>query len=740
MKAQFISATKEYGSMEKYIPAPYLRKTFELDFIPGKANISICGLGFYVLYINGINITKGLLAPYISNPDHICYCDTYDVKEYLSKGKNVIGIILGNGFMNPFCGAVWDFDKAIWRNAPCVALELVASNTETSIIIEADTSFKVCSSPIVFDELRFGEYYDANKEIVDWNKSDFDDCCWQNAIWAPTPRGVLRNGIAEPIRVTKEIMPVQILKQDNDFIYDFGENNAGVCSLKIKAKKGQRIELWYGEQLIDGRFNNRSTLFDRPETQFYKDYGQKDVYIAKGEGVEEYTPTFTYHGFRYVLVKGISEEQASKELLTYKVMSSDLKNIGGFECSDETVNTILEMVKRSDISNFYYLPTDCPHREKNGWTGDASMSASHSILLFDTSNSWREWLNNIRAAQAENGMIPGIIPTYDWGYEWGNGPAWDSVLFNLPYQLYKMRGNTDVILENSDAMMRYLNYIIKRRNADGTISVGLGDWLPVGRNFDDYPVPLEVTDSIMVMDVARKACEMFKAVGFVHQKNFADAIYKDFRNVIRTELVDKNTLSVKGDSQSGQAMALYYGVFEPEEKEKAFAKLMEYIDLKDNNFDCGMLGLHVLFHVLSEFGESELAYKMITKKEYPSYAQWIEQGETTLVEGFAPYGVDTSGGSHNHHVFGDVSRWFMKCIAGLNVIDFQSVEIKPFFIEKLDYASAYYELPKGKVSVEWKRKNDGVILKVNCPDSIRCTIKLPDGYAEENGIIKKVKN
>lgn len=224
-----------------------------------------------------------------------------------------------------------------------------------------------------------GEHYDANKEVCGWNTVGFNDSEWDNAYFAPAPRGKLTVCEAEPIEVIKEIEPVNIFRQDNDFVYDFGENNAGVCTLKIKAYKGQRIELWHGEIFANGRFDNYSTIFDRTDAPFYPEYSQKDVYIAKGEGIEEYTPKFTYHGFRYVLVKGITEEQATKELLTYNVMSSDLDEIGGFNCSDETINTLFEMVKRSDRSNYYYFPTDCPHREKNGWTGDISMSADHMI-------------------------------------------------------------------------------------------------------------------------------------------------------------------------------------------------------------------------------------------------------------------------------------------------------------------------------------------------------------------------
>ena len=736
MNKKFICASTEYCSFEHHIPAPYLRKTFDVDVLPESAVISICGLGFYMLYINGHNITKGPLAPYISNPDHICYYDAYEIRKYLKNGKNVIGIILGNGFNDPFGGSVWNMDNAEWISPPRVALELAIKNKDRTVIIEADESFKTHPSPIRFDELRMGEYYDANKEITGWNCIEFDDSLWDNAMIAPVPRGRLKECMAERICVRKQISPVRIIKQNKDFVYDFGENNAGVCTLRICAEKGQRIELWHGEELKDGKFDNSSTIFDRPDTQFYKEYGQKDVYIAKGEGLEEYTPAFTYHGFRYVLVKGIKEKQALPELLTYNIMSSDLKKIGGFECSDETVNTLFKMAERSDLSNFYYFPTDCPHREKNGWTGDASFSAAHMILMYDVGNSWREWLNNIRLTQNEEGMLPGIIPTYDWGYEWGNGPAWDSVIFNLPYQLFKKRGNTEIVKENANTMMRYLNYIMQKRNADGTISVGLGDWVPVGREPDDYEAPLELTDSVMVMDMARKASEMFDAVGYKHQASFAKEIYNDLREIIRNNLIDKQTMSAAGDCQTSQAMALYYGVFDKNEKQQAFERLMEYIAGKNYSFDCGCLGMHVLFHVLSEFGQSELAYKMITKKEYPSYAHLIKQGETTLVESFQPDGKGC--GSHNHHFLGDISRWFVKCVAGLNIIDPETVEIKPNFIESLNNVYAYHDLPSGRVAVSWDRKNDEIRLNIDCDKAIRYTVKIPDGYMEDNGVIKKV--
>ena len=242
MKKNFISATKEFSSFERWVNAPYIRKSFCLDFCPEKAEINISGLGFYVLFINGKNITKGHLAPYISNLDHYCYYDTYDVSTYLKKGENVIGVMLGNGFMNPFGGSVWDFDKVEWKNAPCLALEFSAEGEGKALSFDADESFKTHPSPIIFDELRMGEHFDANLEIENWNMPGFDDGTWEKAIYADAPRGKMEKCEAEPICVQYELKPTKFYKVEGGYIYDFGENNAGICRLNLKnADKGQKI-------------------------------------------------------------------------------------------------------------------------------------------------------------------------------------------------------------------------------------------------------------------------------------------------------------------------------------------------------------------------------------------------------------------------------------------------------------------------------------------------------------------
>ena len=561
----FIAATEEYCVIENHIPAPLIRKNFAVNGGGAEATVLICGLGFYELRINGIRVSK-LLAPYISAPDDVIYYDLYDITEHLRLGENVIGIILGNGMQNAFGGTTWAFDKAHWRGAPKVALRLDISYIDGgAYALESDQSFKASPSPICFDELRCGEYYDARLELHGWDLPGFNDSDWQNVLIAPTPRGEPRLCAADPIIVACELRPVTVERQEDGWLYDFGENCAGVCRLRINGSKGQKIIMTHGELLVNGKLDVTHISF------FPKGYFQKDIYICKGGGVEEYTPKFTYHGFQYVFIEGVTEEQATNGLLTYLVMHSDLKERGGFSCSDEVANTLQALTRRSTLANFFYFPTDCPQREKNGWTGDAAVSAEHTLLNLEAEVSYIEWLRNIRKAQKEDGQLPGVVPTGGWGYEWGNGPAWDCVLTYLPYYTYVYRGNRNILKENGTAIFRYLHYISGlTRQKDGLVEAGLGDWCPPGRRVDDYKAPLIVTDSIISMDICRKAEFIFKTLSWDPEMDFAHRLYESLRLCIRENLIDFDMMVAMGNCQTSQAMALYHGVFDDAEKPTAF--------------------------------------------------------------------------------------------------------------------------------------------------------------------------
>lgn len=748
----FICRQYEYNTYEKHVNAPLIRKNFTAEGFE-KATLTVCGLGFYDIYLNGKRLTKGLLAPYISNPDDIIYFDEYDVSDTLVKGENAVCVILGNGMQNCPGGEVWDLDKALFRGPVRMSLAIECDGEK---ILESDTTFKTKDSPIYFDDLRSGEFYDARLENENVFSPSFDDSDWDNALLCECPRGEMRICEAEPIVKINELKCISVRKavlapynpdrkeliKDTQekvetregYLYDFGVNTAGVPHLKIKGKAGQKISMQICEYVDENNDPSYANIYFYPEG-----YSQRDIYICKG-GEEEYEPRFTYHGGRYVFVSGIEEDQAKNDLVTFCEYSSGLKEAGGFECSDKRANTLQEMVKRSDRANFYYFPTDCPHREKNGWTGDAAASCEQLMMNFHCENSFREWLRNIYRSQKPDGRIPGIIPTAGWGIEWGNGPAWDMAMILIPYTVYRYTDDITVLEESCESVFRYLSYLESRRKDSGLIDIGLGDWLqPL--HYDCIPsAPTELTDSVLSAFICETASKIFRLLKKQHHEKFAMSLYEDFRLAVRENYINFATMTVKSNCQTAQAMCIYYNIFEKSELAKACDVLVETVHKNKDFLDCGLLGNRVIFRVLADCGEWDLAYKMITRDEFPSYGNFIKQGLTSLPEEFRENYQNPRPTSLNHHFFGDISAWFISYICGIRVnekgISASFVDIKPCFVKKLDFAKAYRDLPCGRLSVQWERTGDKeLLLKIQCPEQVCGELVLPKGY-----IIRESKN
>ncbi len=701
---KFVCAQTKVNTCEEHTPAPLIRKSFTLEILEGEYHITISGLGFYRLFINGKEITKGYFAPYISNPDDVVYYDEYDVTALLQKGKNVIGIILGNGLQNSLDNNIWLFESAPWRSAPKVAF-CVENNGK--MLFESDLSVKCFESPIRFDDLRCGEHYDANYEIDDWASIDFDDSDWKQAEWAEAPLGEAKTPDVEPIVCYNTLYPVEIIKGKKGYIYDFGEVNAGICKMQGTATKGQEITLIYGEIVIDGEVDLKNIAFGERSR---KGYIQQDIYTARG-GEFTYVPSFTYHGFRYVEVQGISEEQATKDLLTYLVLGSDLKQIGTFTCDNEDLNKIQECTYRSDRSNIFYFPLDCPQREKNGWTGDTALSAEQFMYNLSAEKSLAEWLCNIRKAQNEEGQIPGIIPTAGWGYHWGHGPGWDLVMVEIPYRIYQFRGDLQPAKESMSAFDRYLDCAVRKLNESGLASYGLGDWCEPG-TLDEgkYTTPNEITDSTILSDICNKIAYLSEKTGNELLREKALLLAANLREKFRAKYI-RNGLFISNETQTAYAVALYYGFFNDDEKATAYNRLKELIKQKDNHFYTGVLGSRILFHLLSDMGDSALAIKLITQKTYPSYTYHLDRGATTLWEAFyeqddsVSYPLRADGNprmiSLNHHFWGFVSGWFYSHLAGIK-FDETKVYVSPCLDCGLNYVKATYN-PVTPVEVEWEK-------------------------------------
>ncbi len=734
---KFIKATNEYTNKEKSVPAPYIRRTFALDFAPTAATLSIVASGFYELYVNGENITKGYLAPYISNPDDVLFYDVYDVGGYLRKGKNTVGIILGNGFANQTVTS-WEFDVASFRAPLCVALELEAVNGEERFTLESDESFKTHPSHIVYDTYRYGTHADARLELSGWSCPDFDDSSWQNTLLADNPKGEILPCTASPIRKREELRPISITKQNgicylktafrggedfpctriDGYLYDFGKSTAGVCRISIRGDVGQTVTLRHGERLSDdGSFSLNSIHTVKDDTLDYISLFQTDVYTLRGGDTEVFTPPFTYHGFRYVFVEGITEEQATPDLLTYEVISSDIAKRSDFTSSDETLNTLYGMGINADLSNFHYFPTDCPHREKNGWTGDISVSAEQMLLSFACSEDFRVWLRMLSLAQREDGSLPGIVPTSGWGFAWGNGPMWDSAAVNVPYYAYKYDGRVDILCESSDVIFKYLKYIASRRDERGFVAIGLGDWCQPRGEGEDIAAPLILTDSATVYDIARKSAFIFTVIGDGERRAFAEELATEMRSAIREHLIDFETMTAAGCCQTSQTLIISHGIVDNSEKEAAYKRLIDLTHKKDDHAYCGMIGLRYIFEVLAEGGDIDLALKMICREDEPSYGSMIKRGATALCEATAENGFNES---ENHHFLGDIIRIFHSYIGGLRVNpymrDTSEVLFSPVIPTGIDCAEGSYRFSTGEARFGWRREKNGVLAYITLPE------------------------
>ncbi len=758
IESRFFKANTDFSTYKNHISAPMLRHSFVYE--SGKAVIKVVGIGFYRLYLNGKDITKGELAPYISNPDHIAYLDEYDVTDLIVKGENAVGLILGNGAVNmdtPY----WGFNKNISRSAPKFAFTLEVDGKE---LFDA-ASFVWTESPYYFDDLRSGVFYDARLEKDGWSEKGYDDSSWKKATACESVRGKIKSKVSPNVTVYGEVCPVSVTPSDltpvyidegqhdlggpyleteqarkGGYLYDFGINTAAIFRLRVKGYCGQKISLQFCEILDDeGRpsYNNLG---------YYPDgYVQRDIYICKGEEEEIFVPAFTYHGYQYCYVSGIIEEQAKPELLTMLKLSNDMKRWGSFTCSNDDINALQEMVVNADLSNLVHFPTDCPHREKHGWTGDATVSAEQMVLNLDVVSTWREWLYNIRAAQHENGQIPCIVPTDKWGYDWGTGPIWDNVLFELPFMAYIYRGDDTLIKENAASMLRYLNYVDKRRRADGLIAYGLGDWASVefitadGKPSVAPKAPLEFVDTAAIYDAAKKAAFMFGVIGNKKEKAYAQSFADELLSLLREKCINHETATALGSCQTTQALAISLGIFEKGEIDRAGKVLEEIINNDGAKIDCGFYGIRYLFHALTMTGREELAYSLIMRDEYPSYKWFVSEGMTALAEGFKK----ELSFSRNHHFFGDISHWFFRTIAGININpNFDNanfVEVCPHFINDLSFASGSYSLSDGKITVSWRRNGDDTVtVSVAAIGKSDVRFKAPDGYILDGFNGKKI--
>jgi len=721
--ARWIAADAGFAIDLEVQPAPFLRKQIILDRDVVSARAYVCGLGYYELRINGQKAGDSVLTPMFTRYDRTVLYDTIDVTSLLMRGDNAIGVILGNGWYNCFTREVWMFAEAPWRHRPKLLLQLHIELADgTHLVVASDTSWRVTTGPITFDSLRNGEHYDARKEMNGWDTPGYDDSAWKRASIIAPPGGSLRSSQMPPIRVTGTIRPVSVTEvSPGTFVYDLGQSISGWARITAEGPAGTEIVLRYGERLAaDGSLERAAIERFVRSGEF-----QTDRYTMKGECKETWEPRFTYHGFRYVEVTGFPGTPTLDNLVG-RVVHTDLEQRGVFECSNETLNSVQRCARWSTLTNYHGMPTDCPHREKNGWTGDAQVSAEQVLLNFDPATAYAKWLRDFRDVQRPSGQLPGIVPTGGWGYNWGSGPAWDSAIVHIPWYVYLYTGDRTVIEEMYDSIRLYVDYMTEMA-VDHIVKFGLGDWCPPYERDPDHPkCPTVVTDTAYYYTNALLLSKMARLTGRSDDEQKYARLAEDIKQAFRDRFVDSSTGVVEGNCQTSMACALYQGLTSDDDRELVFERLVEQVELRERHIDCGILGAKYIMHALTENGRADLAYAIATQRTYPGWGHWIEQGATTLWESWSG---DTS---LNHHMFSDVSAWFYKGLAGINPDEsapgFKHVVIRPNPVSGLEWVRASHESMYGTVSSEWRVDEDRFELRVRIPVNCTATVVMPGEY------------
>ena len=713
-------------------PAPYFRQEIEITkkIVSARAYVAVGGL--FELYVNGQRIGDHQLDPMYTRFDRRTLYVTHDITQSLTTGKNVLGVLLGNGWYNHQSTAVWYFDKAPWRARPKFCMDIRITYQDGSVqTIPSGTSWKTSLSPIILNSIYTGEHQDANLELTDWCKAGYNDAKWQYAKPTAAPSQNIVSQQLQPIRAEKEIK-VQSFKKFNDSLYVFnlGRNIAGVSKITVKGLPGTVIRVKHGERIYEnGRVDQSNISVHYRPTNNLDPFGT-DIYTLKGGVEETFWPHFNYKGFQYVEVSASKPVELTKSSVVGLFMHSDVPDVGKIESSNPTLNKIWFAANNSYLSNLYGYPTDCPQREKNGWTGDGQIAVETGLYNFDGITIYEKWLADHRDEQQPNGVLPNIIPTSGWGYDWANGPDWTSSLVIIPWNVYQFYGDDRLLRQTYENIKRYVDYI-ERISPDNLTDWGLGDWIPVKSKASK-----QLTSSCYYYADAIILAKTAKMFGKINDFEKYRELAEKIKNAINIKFLNPETGTYAKGLQTELAAPLFWGVVPEEMKSRVAANLAKRVESDNFHLDVGLLGTKALLNALSENGYADIAYKVAAQETYPSWGFWIVNGATTLYENW-PINAK-SDISMNHIMFGEISAWYYKALGGIRPDQehpgFKNILLEPHFVAGLASFEASHEGPYGTIISKWKKSGKKTEYSVTIPANSNATLILPATTVKEGNL------
>lgn len=706
---------------------PLMRREFHLDKPVAQARVYLCGLGQFELRLNGEKVGDNVLEPGWTNYDKTCLYCIYDVTDQLHEGGNAIGVMLGNGFFHVTGGRYSKFKHSFGTPRCLVQLEIIHTDGSLTQIL-SDRNWDSAPGPILFSCIYGGEDYDANRLQAGWDLPGLTlKEAWKPAVEVLAPAGKLKSQGISPLKVMETFQPVQITSPlPGVYVADFGTNFSGWMNIRVRGPQDAKITISPAELLKDnGTINQKWT---GSPTKF--------TYIMRGDTeVENWSPRFSYSGFRYVQLEGVVPADAAEgdsEIpvliqLEGQMIYPDVNVSGNFVSSNTLLNRTHEIINQAIRSNMKSIFTDCPHREKLGWLEQIHLMGPSVAFNYDVERLFIKTMEDIRDAQLPNGMVPTTAPEYVvFSDQWRcfrDSVSWGAAYILTGWNLLQFYGNHRILTEHYEGMKAYIDYL-KAGSDQLIIHSGLGDWYDVGDNPPGFVqnTPVAHTETAMFYHIVDVFAQMAKLLNRSDDAfNYAQ-LREDIKSAFNHAFFDDLTQQYATGSQSANAMPIVLGLVQEPYKETVFKHLITDIISRGYHTTAGDVGHRYVLLALSQNGRSDMIYQMSQNTDHPSYGYQIKNGATSLTEA---WDGPTVGKSQNHFMLGHLEEWLYSGLAGIHYRycpDFESykLSIRPAILDDLHEITADYLLPSGKLRVAWQKDTDDRRLRLEITIPVNC--------------------
>lgn len=741
------------------VNAPIMRKNVNVGKEVKRARLYATARGAYWFYINGQRVGDGYLNPGWTDFRHRIMYNTYDVTQMLRQGNNALGIELGHGwFCDDFgwAGAMWGDQYGYKPSAlAMIKVEYTDGTNETFV---TDNTWKVYNGgPLYVNNLYHGVIYDARREVDGWKEPGFNDAAWEKvAILPPPPASTEIQGyVGLEIKNNITLTAKKMTRIGNRFIYDMGQNFAGVPRLKnMKGRKGQTITIHFAEMLYPETVpeNPRAPLtrehYERNKGQMYMDNYRSaistDYYTFRGapEG-ETFEPPFTQHGYRYVSIDGLDEPLPLEDVEGI-VLESVGEQISRYETSNADINQLFNNIVWGQRGNFLAVPTDCPQRdERLGWTGDANVFCRTSTYNMMTGPFFNRWFYTLRDQKSDNGDVGGYYPSLGGtkegaprsGFERGCG--WSDVTITVPWEMYQQYGDLGFVERHYGAMKDYMKFLESQaKDYIYPDAFYWGDWLA------PMPTNISMLSTAYFGYDARLMREMAKALGKTDDAVYYDKLYRNISRAFCNYFFDSEGYTIEGnhegtprmDTQTSYLLPLAFLELPEDLQQKAVKHLLEAIKRSNYHLQTGFLGTPLLCNVLSNFGHNDIAYKLYTQTEYPSWLFPVKQGATTMWERWNSYTIkegfgEVSMNSFNHYAYGAIEEWIMSHNLGIqrdeNRPGYKHILMQPKIDDTFSFVKGGFRSVYGDIASAWEIKPSGTEIEFTIPANTTATFTLP---------------